>query len=133
MMNRRSPFALLLFAALALRSSGQEQPTRPATTTRVYYAAIVRKGPNWTPEQTPEIVRLGQEHRQYLETLLTRGVLVLAGPFTDNGDIRGIYLFKVDSEIEAKKLCDAAPFIKSGRLVVDIHRWQTAKEILTRD
>jgi uncharacterized protein YciI len=107
--------------------------SQPPAATRVYYAAIVRKGPNWTSEQTPEIVRSGQEHRQYLENLLARGVVVLAGPFTDNGDIRGIYVFKVDSELAAKKLCDAAPLVKSRRLLVEIHPWQIAKEILTRE
>src|SRR6478672_8866775 len=98
-----------------------------------YYVAIVRKGPNWTPEQTPEVVRSGQEHRQYLKELSARGVVLLAGPFTDNGEIRGIYVFKVPSAIEAKKLCDAAPLVKSGRLLVEVHPWQITKAILTKD
>ncbi len=95
--------------------------SQPPVAAKVYYAGIVRKGPNWTAEQTPEVVRAGQEQRQYLENLAAQGVLVLAGPFTDNGDIRGIYVFKVGSEIEAKKLCDAAPLVKSRRLLVEIH------------
>jgi hypothetical protein len=49
---------------------------RPA---RVYYTAIVRKGPNWTPEQTPEIVRSGEEQRQYLENLSARVYWCLRG------------------------------------------------------
>ncbi len=99
----------------------------------VYYAGIVRKGPKLDSRTDAGCRSIGPEQRRCLENLAAQGVLVLAGPFTDNRDIRGIYVFKVDSQIEAKKLCDAAPLVKSRRLLVEIHPWQMAKEILTRE
>ncbi len=128
MAMRLTQILLLLVASGGIRLFCQS----PAPA-KVYYVAIVKKGPNWTPEQTPEEIRSGQEHRQYLENLLARGVVVLAGPFTDSGEIRGIYVFKVPSAIDAKKLCDASPLVKSGRLRVEVHPWQMTKEILTKD
>ena len=121
------PFLVLLL--MCVNGGLLSQPTAFA---KLYYAAIVRKGPNWTPEQTPEIVRSGQEHRQYLENLVSRGILVLAGPFTDNGEIRGIYVFKVESQQQAKTLCDQAPAVRSGHLAVEVHPWQMANEIVVR-
>jgi uncharacterized protein len=114
----------LLIALIIPGALFSQQET--ASAARLYYAGIVKKGPNWTAEQTAEVVRVNQEHRQYLERLLARGVVVLAGPFTDNGEIRGIYVFKVGPEKQARALCDDAPAVSSGRLQEELHPWQMA-------
>ena len=49
--------------------------------------------------------------------------LVLAGPFLDEGDIRGIYIFNVDTIEEAKKLTNSDPAIKAGSLIMELHPW----------
>ncbi len=55
------------------------------------------------------------------------GKLNVAGPFLDEGDLRGIFIFDCTDEIEVKLLCDSDPAIKSGRLVYEIHPWMTQK------
>jgi len=57
------------------------------------------------------------------------GKLLLAGPFTDDANLRGMFVFKVDSLQEAKALSDADPAVKAGRLVVELHPWYAAKGI----
>jgi uncharacterized protein YciI len=97
------------------------QETRPARTT--YYVAVVTKGPNWTAERTPELYRVSQEHRAWLLKMGSEGKALLFGPFTDNGEIRGLYVFKVASAEEARRLCEIAPAVKFGQVQVEIHPW----------
>jgi hypothetical protein len=49
---------------------------------------------------------------------------VVAGPFGDEGNLRGLYLFRVGSLEEAKELT------ATGRLALDIHPWLVPDGIL---
>jgi uncharacterized protein YciI len=49
------------------------------------------------------------------------GKLILAGPFADEGDLRGMLVFRVDSPEEAKALAAQDPAVKAGRLVLEWH------------
>ena len=51
------------------------------------------------------------------------GQLVLAGPFMDTGEIRGIYIFNVRTIEEAELLTATDPAIESGRLLMELHPW----------
>ena len=51
------------------------------------------------------------------------GTLVAAGPFLDDGDLRGIFIFKADSIGEARALAAADPAIAAGRLRLDLWDW----------
>jgi uncharacterized protein YciI len=57
------------------------------------------------------------------------GKLVLAGPFVDDGDMAGMFVFRVLSLEEAKALCDTDPAVQAGRLRVELHPWYSAKGI----
>jgi uncharacterized protein YciI len=57
------------------------------------------------------------------------GKLLVAGPFLDDGDLRGIFIFDVPTMEEAKNLCETDPAIKSGRLSYEIHPWMTQKGV----
>ena len=56
--------------------------------------------------------------------------LVLAGPMGDNGDIRGLFLFRVATIEEAKELTAADPAVKAGRLVAEVHPWWVDQRVL---
>ncbi|MGH6629799.1 MAG: YciI family protein, partial [Burkholderiales bacterium] len=94
-----------------------------------YYVGFLYRGPKWTPEETPELRRLQEEHLANIRRLADSGKLLLAGPFTDGGDLRGMFVFKVDSMEEAKALSDGDPAVKAGRLRVELHPWYSAKGI----
>jgi len=88
-----------------------------------YFIGFLKKGPTWTAVQSPELKSLQEAHLANIRRLAGTGELVLAGPFTDDGEIRGLFLFQVDSLAKAKALCETDPMVKSGHLVVELHPW----------
>ena len=57
------------------------------------------------------------------------GKLILAGPFTDDGDLRGLFVFRTGTLEEAKALAEQDPAVKAGRLRLEWHPWFAAKNI----
>lgn len=95
----------------------------PPSGMAVYYLAMLYRGPAWTAEQTPETKRLQEGHMANIQKLADSGKLVLAGPFEDEGDLRGLFLLRAASKEEADALCKTDPAIQAGRLRVELHRW----------
>ena len=54
------------------------------------------------------------------------GKLVVAGPFSDNTELRGMLIFKLNSVDEARELMQADPAIQAGRLTLELHPWFAA-------
>jgi uncharacterized protein YciI len=94
-----------------------------------YQVAFYRKGPAWTPSTTPEHQKLQQGHMAHIGKMADSGKLLVAGPFTDNGDLRGMLIFRVESPEEARALAEQDPAVKAGRLVLEWHPWFAAKNI----
>jgi uncharacterized protein YciI len=94
------------------------------------YFAFLKKGPNRTEKETPEVQELQKAHIANIERLAKLGKIVAAGPFGDDGNLRGIFVFRVSSLQEAQDLCATDPMIKIGRLAVELHPWQVPEGIL---
>lgn len=62
-------------------------------------------------------------HFGMINRLAKEGKLILAGPFMEGGDFRGIYLFNVKTIDEAKKLTETDPSIKEGFFTVEFIKW----------
>ncbi|WOX04291.1 YciI family protein [Microbulbifer pacificus] len=87
-----------------------------------YVMALLKAGPNRDQDQATA-AELQRAHMANIQRLAEEGVLVLAGPFLDGGELRGIYIFDVDSVEEARKLTETDPAVKAGRLVMELHPW----------
>lgn len=100
----------------------------------VYYIYLLKKGPTWSPAETPEINALQEAHLANLKRLADMGRLVINGPLLDSfatsGEIRGIGALKTSSMQEAQELISTDPMVKVGRLIFELHAWMVKKDIL---
>lgn len=121
--------SLVALSVVAMLPAGAQEkpPARPDMT--VYHMGLLSRGPTWTAERTPEAERIQAEHMKHIQTMAHDGKLVAAGPITDDGKLRGIFMFKVASLDEAKSLAEADPAVKAGRLAVEVHPWFAPKGI----
>ncbi|MCB0521002.1 MAG: hypothetical protein H6577_19920 [Lewinellaceae bacterium] len=87
-----------------------------------YVMAFLKSGPERS-QNKEEAMRLQKAHLDNISRMAREGSLLLAGPFLDNGDIRGIYIFNVKTVEEAQALTETDPAIKAGRLVMELHPW----------
>jgi uncharacterized protein YciI len=94
------------------------------------YVGFLTRGPKWTPEKTAATAQLQEAHMANIHRLADMKKLVVAGPFGDDGTLRGIFVFKVASLAEAKELAETDPAVKACRLALDIHPWMVPEGIL---
>ncbi len=87
-----------------------------------YVMAFLKRGPNRTTDKA-KAAELQTAHLDNIGRLAEAGKLVVAGPFMDDGDIRGIYIFDVASVEEAKALTETDPAIQAGSLIMELHPW----------
>ena len=99
---------------------------------KTVYLGFLKKGPNRKEGdgETPEIQELQKAHLANINRLAATKKLVMAGPFGDDGELRGIFVFRVDSLKEAEDLCATDPMIKIGRLTVELHPWQVPEGLI---
>ena len=141
MTDRRSlPLAVLGWSATLFLIAAAPQAEQPAAREErgvgpggyemtTYYVGFLYRGPNWTPEETAETRRLQEAHMANIVKMGAQGKLVIAGPFADNGDLRGLYVFRAASAEEAKALVESDPLVQAGRLRFELHPWYAAKNI----
>ena len=94
------------------------------------YLAFLVRGDKWTPEKTPATEAIQKAHLENINRLAEMKKLVVAGPFGDNGRLRGIFVFRVGSIEEARQLAETDPAVKAGRLALIIHPWRVPEGIL---
>jgi uncharacterized protein len=93
-----------------------------------YVVAFLKRGPKWTPEVTEETRRIQSGHMANIRRMADSGKLVLAGPFEDNTELRGMFIFRCSLD-EAKKEAAQDPAVQAGRLVLEFHPWFSARGI----
>ena len=104
-------------------------PTMPVNMTTVYLG-FLKRGEKWTPEKTPATEALQKAHLANINRLAETKKLVVAGPFGDNTNLRGIFVFRVASLEEAKALAETDPAVQAGRLVIEMHPWLVPEGVL---
>ncbi|MDZ7685321.1 MAG: YciI family protein [Gammaproteobacteria bacterium] len=87
-----------------------------------YVIAFLKAGPD-RDKPKDEAARLQRAHLDNIQRLAEEGKLLLAGPFLGEGELRGIYIFDVQSVEEARALAESDPAIQSGWLVMELRPW----------
>ena len=81
------------------------------------FVILLKHGPNWIPGKSVSEQPL-LKHGRYLQELMDKGALQLAGPFLD--DSGGFILLNAANESEARRIIAHDPGVKEGILEADI-------------
>ena len=95
---------------------------------KVFFGFLVT-GPN-RGQDADTAKRLQAEHLAYMDGQAKEGKLVLAGPFVTDGARRGVVVYRVADEAEARRRGEGDPMIKAGRLAIELHPWQVPQNAL---
>ncbi len=74
--------------------------------------------------------KLQEDHMANIAKMWQAGKLLVAGPFLEDSNWRGLFILKCESKEEAEKLIQQDPAIAAGRLAYEIHPWMTGKNCL---
>jgi len=114
--------ALIVSAVAAQTPSQTPQTPSIPKGLQQYFVGFLVKGEKW--DQAPpkeEQQQLMQQHLAYIKSQADAGNYKVAGPFLDNGRIRGFVVIHAATAEEAAKIVDGDPMVKSGRMVGEIH------------
>lgn len=93
---------------------------------KTYYMVFLKKGPH-RDQDSITAARIQEQHIAHLNKMDENGKLCMAGPFMEDGDIRGICVYYTSTKEETEKLANEDPAVKAGRLIAEIHPWYAAK------
>jgi len=87
-----------------------------------YVMALLKEGPNRITDSL-KAAELQRAHLKNIIRLANEGKLLVAGPFLDDKEVKGIFIFNVETIEEAKALTESDPAIKSGSLIMELRPW----------
>lgn len=87
-----------------------------------YVFAYLKKGPNRNQDDSTAKA-LQAAHMNNIVRMADEGKLVVAGPFMDDTDVRGVYIFNTASIDSAAAWTNSDPAIQAGRLMMELHPW----------
>ena len=123
-MKRLLGLCVLLALSGTVRATGPEE--YEMTT---YQVAFLVRGPAWTAEETEATKAIQKGHMDNIQRMADSGKLLIAGPFADGGDLRGMFIFRNVTLEEAKALAEQDPAVKARRLKLEWHPWFAAKNV----
>ena len=114
---------VLLFLTLRISGVVCQEKTEPQFKLVEFQMALLKRGPEWDVTQSKETTPLRQQHIAYVQSLLESGKAVIAGPLDDDGEIKGLYIFRTKSADEARNWAENDPLVKAGHLSIEMHPW----------
>ena len=100
-------------------SSAHTQENVPPGMKKYFFGLLV-KGPN-RDQAEAEAEKLQEQHLAYIRQQFETGRYVLAGPFLDDGYIRGVLVINAGSKEEAEEIVSHDPAVRAGRMKVELH------------
>ncbi len=91
-----------------------------------YFMAFLKEGPT-RDQNEAEAILIQSGHLAHMDKLAKEGKINIAGPFADDGEIKGMVIYSVPSLEEAHRLTSMDPAVKAGRLLIELHPFWAAK------
>jgi uncharacterized protein YciI len=90
-----------------------------------YELVMLRRPADAPPYDDETLERIQRDHLAYHARLRAAGQVVTNGPVTDQPDesLRGLTFYRTGSLAEARRLAEADPAVRAGRLAVDVMTW----------
>ena len=114
---------LLLLLLMSASPCLAQTPTAPESKLIQFHMAILKRGPNWSPNPGKDAAAMQKQHVEYVQSLLSSGKVVIAGPIKDESNLVGVYILRSKSADEAKGWVDADPAVVAGHVTVEMHPW----------
>ena len=86
-----------------------------------YVRGLLRRVPGRPKVSDAEAEAIQEGHLAHLRHLREAGFLVVSGPMLDDGDLRGVLIFRGDSLEEVRRLSESDPALKNHRLLLELH------------
>ncbi|QQR87829.1 MAG: hypothetical protein IPJ76_06290 [Flavobacteriales bacterium] len=94
-------------------------------TMKQYWFVLYTRGDAAPLDSATSAAKL-KEHLAYQDMQAERGLIVMAGPFGDNGNWRGLLLYDVETKEEVEGYLKGDPLVQAGRLKYEVHPWYGA-------
>ena len=93
------------------------------------YLILLKRGPKWIPDK-PVTEQPLLKHGRYLNEQMSKGALVMAGPFLDGSG--GLILYRGKDEAEVRAIEERDPGVVDGILAIEsIHPFTVAFDAAT--
>ena len=122
-------FVLFVLLFITTATHAQQNTEKPKEKIQPYWFVMLLKGANRSQDSVTA-AKIQEGHMANMARLHKEGKLKVAGPFGDEGDWVGLFIFdasapgcKTKEEIEA--LVKTDPAVAAGRLTYDIRPWWT--------
>ncbi len=132
MKSFQSTFKLIIFLTLfsgidhfAFSQSNIEEDD----SMKQYFMVFLSKGPDRSQDSITA-AKIQEGHLNNISRLMEEKKMILAGPFLDEGNVVGIFIFDVPTIEEATALANTDPAVKAGRLKATIRPWYGPGNIL---
>ncbi len=118
-------FACLLSGITISLQAQSKSASKQAEQIREYWFVLLVKGPNRS-QDSATAASIQKGHLANITRLYNEGKIKVAGPFGEEGDWQGIFIFDAASKEEVEKMLKSDPAIAAGRLNYEIKSWYTA-------
>jgi uncharacterized protein len=114
---------LFLFLSVSVYSQTDTQK-KAEQMIRRYWFVLLTKGNNRDQDSTTA-AKIQEGHLNNIRKLYMEGKVKVAGPFGEEGDWQGLFIFDAESKEEVEKLLQSDPAIAAGRMIYQIKPWYT--------
>lgn len=125
---KKLPVLFLIFFSLTCNYLfAQKNNNKAEPEIRQYWFVMLTAGTNRSQDSTTA-AKIQEGHMANITKLYYEGKIKVAGPFGDDGNWKGIFIFDSETKEEVEKLLQTDPAIAAGRLNYEIHPWWTAAQ-----